>query len=160
MMHASSAWTSCNKMLLNRAARIILSANRTSRTVTLFNNLCWLPFYNGCALASRRINGTLPHYLNTSLRKNSDNHARITRNCNLNLLSPLHKNISEGGRTFLVRTAKDWNNLPRTLRAKKTSKSFKPELWKVLLNSQKIKGSFDINQWHHFVLMSINSHCP
>ena len=82
------------------AARIILSAPRTSqRTVTLFNNkiyLWWLPFYNRCALVFRRINGTLPHYLNTSLRKNSDNNARITRNCNLNLLSPLHKNISEG----------------------------------------------------------------
>ena len=30
--------------------------------------------------------------------------------CNLNLLSLLHKNILEGGRTFAVRTAKDWNN--------------------------------------------------
>ena len=45
-MYASSVWTSCNKMLLERvlrtqkrAARIILSAPRTSRTVTLFNNL-------------------------------------------------------------------------------------------------------------------------
>ena len=153
------------------AARIILSAPRTSqRTVTLFNNkiyLWWLPFYNRCALAFRRINGTLPHYLNTSLRKNSDNNARITRNCNLNLLSPLHKNTavfrvvtqrsngslrtadkrrpemrlrfagykngcvadySEGGRIFAVWTAKDWNNLPRTLRTKKTLKSFKSEL--------------------------------
>ena len=44
-----------------------------------------------------RITGTLPHYLNTSLRKKLDNHARITRNCNLNLLAPIHKNISEGG---------------------------------------------------------------
>ena len=44
-----------------------------------------------------------------------------------------------------MRTAKDWNNLPRTVRTKKTLKSFKSELWKVLLNSQKIKGSFEIN---------------
>ena len=43
MMYASSVWTSCSKMLLERvlrmhkrAAHIILSAPRTSRTVTLF----------------------------------------------------------------------------------------------------------------------------
>ena len=140
MMYASSVWTSRNKMLLERvlrmqkgAARITLSVTRTSRTVTLFNNLNWLPFYNEaninrCALAFKRINGTLPSYLNTSLRKTSDNLATITRNCNLNLLSPLHKNIVEGGRTFAVRTAKDLNNLPRVLRTRKTLKSFKSEL--------------------------------
>ena len=81
MMYASSVWTSCKKMALEkdlrmrkRAARIILEAQRTSRTVTLFNNLSWIPFYNEvcinrCALACKRINGTLPDYLNASLRK-------------------------------------------------------------------------------------------
>ena len=140
MTYASSVWTSRNKMLLERvlrmqkgAVRITLSVPRTSRTVILFNNLSWLPFYNEaninrCALAFKRINGTLPSYLNTSLRKTSDNLATITRNCNLNLLSPLHKNIVEGGRTFAVRTAKDLNNLPRILRTRKPLKSFKSEL--------------------------------
>ena len=133
-----------------RAARIILEAQRTSRTVTLFNILRWIPFYNEayikrCELAYKRIHGTLPDYLNASLRKNSDAHSRITRNCNLNLLCPLYKNISEGGRTFAVRTVKDWNNLPRSLKTSKSLKSFKAELWKTLLNSQKTKGSFDIN---------------
>lgn len=133
-----------------RAARIILEAQRTSRTVTLFNNLSWIPFYNEayikrCELAYKRINGTLPNYLNTSLRKNFDVHQRTTRNCNLNLLCPLHKNISEGGRTFAVRTVKDWNNLPRSLKTSKSLKSFKAELWKRVLNSQKTRGSFDIN---------------
>ena len=81
-MYASSVWTLYNKMLLERvlrmqkrAARIILSVPRTSRSVTLFNNLSWLPYYNEAyinpvrCLAFKRINGTLPHYLNTSLRK-------------------------------------------------------------------------------------------
>ena len=157
-MYASSVWASCNKMLLERvlrlqkrAAHIIQNAPSTSRTVTLFNHLNWLPFYNEayinrCALAYKRINGTLPQYLITSLRKHSDNHSRNTRNCNLNLLCPLHKNISEGGCTFAVRTIKDWNNLPRSFRTKESLKSFKTELLKVLLNSQKIKGSFDINK--------------
>ena len=71
MMYAGSEGRWCHKMLLERvlrtrkrAARIILSAPRTSRTVTLFNNLSCLPFYNEayinrCALAFKRINGTV-----------------------------------------------------------------------------------------------------
>ena len=48
----------------NGRARIILSAPRISQTVTLFNNLSFLPFYNEayinrCALAFKRINGTV-----------------------------------------------------------------------------------------------------
>ena len=48
----------------NGRARIILSAPRISQTVTLFNNLSCLPFYNEayinrCALAFKRINGTV-----------------------------------------------------------------------------------------------------
>ena len=120
MMYASTVWTSCNKEVLERvlrmqkrAARIILEAQRTSRTVTLFNNLSWIPFYNEacikhCKLAFKRINGSqLPDYLNASLRKNSDVHSRNTRNYNVNLLSPLHRNISEGGRTFAVTKNKE-----------------------------------------------------
>ena len=110
-----------------------------------------IPLYiKRCELAFWRINDTLPDYLNASLRKNSDAHSRTTRNhCNLNLLRPLHKNISMGTRTFAVRTVKDWNSLPRSLKANKSLKSFKAELWKTLLNSQKTKGSFDITSWQY-----------
>ena len=112
-MYASQVWTLCNKEALERvihmqkrAARIILEARRTSWTVTLFNNLSWVPFYNEayikrCELAYKGTNATLPEYLNAPLRKNSDAHPRITRNCNLKLFCPLHKNISEGGRKGL-----------------------------------------------------------
>ena len=137
IMYASSVWTSCNKEAVDRVlgmqkrtARIIFEAQRTSRTVTLFNNLSWIPFYNEAyikryELAYKRINGTLPDYLNASLRKNSDAHSRITRNCNVNLLWPLHRNISEGGRTFAIRTVKHWNNLLRPPKTKKSLKSYK-----------------------------------
>ena len=158
MVYASTLWTSCNKEVLERVlrmqkrtARIILEAQRTSRTVTLFSDLSWIPFYNEahikrCELAFKRINGSqLPKYLSASLRKNSDVHSRNTRNCDVNLLCPLHKNISEGGRTFAVRTVKDWNNLPRSRKTRRSLKSFKAELWKITLNSQKSKGSFDLS---------------
>ena len=52
-MYASTVWTSCNKEALERvlrmqkrAARIILAAQRTNRSVTLFHGLNWIPFYN------------------------------------------------------------------------------------------------------------------
>ena len=50
--------------MLKRATRIILSAPRTSRTVTLFNNLSWLPFtmkHTSIAvrLLSKKMNGTI-----------------------------------------------------------------------------------------------------
>ena len=152
MMYASTVWASCNKEVLERvlrrkqkrSARIILEAQRTSRkTVTLFNNLSWIPFYNEAyikryELAFKRINGSqLPDYLSASLRKNSDVHSRNTKNCNVNFLCPLHRNTWKRGRNFAVRTVKDWNNLPRSLKTKKSLKSFKAELWKILLNSQK-----------------------
>ena len=54
-------------------------------------------------------------------------------------------NITDGGRTFVVRAVKDWNNLPRSLKTNKSLKSLQAELWKILLNSQKTKGSLDIN---------------
>jgi hypothetical protein len=132
-----------------RAACIILEAHRTTRTVTMFNNLNWIPFYNEayinrCALAYKKVNGILPNYINASLRTNSDAHSRNTRYCNLNLLCPLYRNTSEGGRTFTVRTVKDWNKGSKSIRTKTSLKSFKTELLKSILNSQKTKGSFEI----------------
>ena len=39
------------------------------------------------------------------------------------LLCPSHRNTSEGGHTFAMRTEKDWNNLPQSLKTKKSLKS-------------------------------------
>ena len=81
MMYAGSVGRSCHKMLLERVlrmqkrtARIILSTPRTSRTVTLFNNLSWLSFYNEayinrCALAFMEPSASLfKHILKKKLR--------------------------------------------------------------------------------------------
>ena len=144
MMFASIVWTSCNKEALERvykrAPRIIVEAQLTSRTVTFFNILSWIPFYNEanikrCELAHKWIDGTQSTGLfkHTSKKKlNSDAHARVTRYCNINLQCLLHRNISEDGRTFSVKTVKDWNNLPPSLKTKNSLKSFKAELWKIM----------------------------
>ena len=47
----------------NRAVRIILDAERTTRTLTMFNALNWMPFFieayiSRCSIASKGIEGT------------------------------------------------------------------------------------------------------
>ena len=87
----SPIWSSCNKELLERvlrmqkrAARIILDAERTTRTLTMFNELNWIPFFieayiSRCSIAFKRIEGTTPDYINSILKTNSEIHNRSTR---------------------------------------------------------------------------------
>ena len=50
MLYLSPIWSSCSKKLLERvlrikrAARIVLNAERTTRTLTMLNELNWIPF--------------------------------------------------------------------------------------------------------------------
>ena len=55
-----------------------------SHSITFFNELAWVPFYTEpyvkrCALACKRLDETLPSYLNDFLKTNSDVHSRSTR---------------------------------------------------------------------------------
>ena len=59
----------------------------------------------------KRLNGNTPKYLDILLNRNSDVHNWNTRFSNVNLVCPLFKKSTEGGRTFPVRTIRDWNNL-------------------------------------------------
>ena len=69
--------------------------------------------------AYKRINGTLPDYLNVSLRKKTPMLTQESREIEVYIYgSPFRRDISEGGRPFAVRTVKDWNNLPLSLKIK------------------------------------------
>ena len=71
--YASVVWSCCDKeslkrvlKLQKRAARVILSVDRESPSVHLFNKLKWIPFYeenkiNCCSLIFKLIQGTLPN---------------------------------------------------------------------------------------------------
>ena len=154
MLYGAPIWsygnTELEKRVLNlqkSAARIILGAERSSRSVTMFNSLDWLPFYidshiNRCALVFKRTKGLLPSYLNDILKLNSDIHSRNTRFSKLNLMCPFHKKITEGGRSFIVRSIKDWNALDKSLKQALTIKSFKSKLFNKLLNKQKSELRF------------------
>ena len=111
-----------------RAARIILDAERTTRTLTMFNELSWIPFFikahiSRCSIAFKRIEGTTPDYINSLLKTNSEIHNQSTRFANLNFHCPVFKKNTERGRTFSVRTIRNWNELSMDVKKVKNVKS-------------------------------------
>jgi len=153
-LYGSSVWSSMSKANLDsflrlqkRAARVILNVPFNSRSVDLFNTLNWIPFYreshiNRYALIYKRLQGNTPNYLNKPLVINSNMHMRNTRYCNLNLFCPRYSYATEGGRSFTVRSIRDWNSLPRSLRILDSYSCFKTRLFKKFLVTQKKDLSF------------------
>ena len=124
MSCASVIWSSCNKeqlyrvlKLQKRAARVILYAYHQASAIALFNKLSWIPFYeqsriDKCSIIYKRINRTLPIYLNDYIIINNNRHVRSTRYANINVVCPKYRRETEGGRTFSVSAAKLWNSVP------------------------------------------------
>ena len=151
MMYASMVWDNCSSdcvqrilKLQKRAARIILDADRTTPSITLFNTLNWLPFTRQSqikrnTLVYKRINTSVntPNYIDRLLLRNSDIHQRETRYSNMNLMCPSFTRKTEGGRTFTVRSSVEWNNIDMDIRKKNTVASFKYNLYKSYLDEQK-----------------------
>ena len=96
-------------------------ADRQASAVDLFNKLSWIPFYeqsriDKCSIIYKRINGTLPTYLNDHIIINNNRHARNTRYANINIVCPKYRRETEGGRTFSVYAAKLWNSVQLDIR--------------------------------------------
>ena len=154
ILYGANIWTSTSKGNINsifklqkRAARIILDAEPRSRSVSLFNLLNWIPFYHEsyairCSLLLKRILGMTPVYLKQMLKLNSDTHNRSTRFSNLNFNCPRYKNETEGGRTFTVRSIKEWNNLDKNLKELKSAKALKKKVINNLLSKQNSNMNF------------------
>ena len=138
LLYGSMIWDSCNVehlqsilKLQKRAARIILDAERLTPSVVLFNNLNWLP------LLKQVHNYITPIYLNSLLVRNSEIHNRATRHSNINLVCPKYKRKTKGGRTFTIRTIKDWNCMNANIRNNGSQASFKHNIFKSFLAEQK-----------------------
>ena len=149
LLYGSMIWDSCNVKhlqsilkLQKRAACIILDAERFTPSVILFNNLNWLPsteqsLIKRCAQVYKRVhNYIMPSYLNNLLVRNSEIHNRATRHSNINLMCPKYKRKS-GGRTFTIRTIKDWNCMNADIRNNGSLASFKHNVFKSFLAEQK-----------------------
>ena len=118
--------------------------DKKTPSINLFNTLNWLPFYKESTikrniLVFKRINSKyyVPEYLRSSLVRNCDLRNRVTRYSSLNLVCAKYKRETEGGRTFVVRTAKEWNALDIPLRSQNSVAKFKRELYAQLLQEQK-----------------------
>ena len=151
ILYGANIWTSTSKGNINRifklqkrAARISLDAESRSRSVPLFNSLNWIPFYHEsyalrCSLLLKRILGKTPVYLKQMLKLNSDTHIRNTRFSNLNFNCPRYKNETENGRTFTVRSIKEWN---KDLKELKKAKALKNRVRNNLLSKQNSNTNF------------------
>ena len=91
MSYANVVWANCDTesiyrvlRLQKRAACVISYADCMTPSVTLFNKLGWIPFYeqhkiDNCIIMYKRINGYLPNYLNEHLILNNKWHSHNTR---------------------------------------------------------------------------------
>ena len=151
LMYGSMIWDGCSGVSLQRilklqkrAARIILKADRSTPSISLFNSLNWLPFtkqslIERCTLAFKRVHSEYytPGYIDRILVRNSKIHNRETRFSSLNLMCPQYKRETEGRRTFAARTIKKWNAIDTSIRALESVNSFKYNLKKTFLTQQK-----------------------
>ena len=134
----------CHSLFFSKALSQLPSLN-------LFNKLNWLPISKQSCIKRnmivfKRINSnySIPDYLNTFLVKNSDIHTRTTRYSQLNMMCPKYKRSTEGGRSFSVRTIKEWNNIDLNIRTLKSVSAFKKKLWRNMLSNQKAAKRIDI----------------
>ena len=81
----------------------------------MFNELNWIPFFIGTYVEIfypyKRLEGTTPDYINSISKKNSEIHDSSTRFLNLHFHCPSFKKNTEVGRTFSMRTIRNWNGL-------------------------------------------------
>ena len=107
---------------------------REERTVTIFNKLNWIPFYdetniNKCCMVYKCLQGIAPAYLVNRLSKVSEVSSRSTRYSDINLRCPRYTRETEGEKTFISTASKLWNSLPVHIRRSPNLISFKRELF-------------------------------
>ena len=114
--------------LQKRAASVILNVGlREERTITIFNKLNWIPFYdetniNECCIVYKCLQGIAPAYLANRLSKVSEISSWCTRYLDINLRCHI-------GKTFMFAASKLWNSLPVHIRRSPNLISFKRELF-------------------------------
>ena len=142
LMYGSVVWTKTSNenirrafRLQKRAARVILNVGlREEQTVTIFNKLNWIPFYdetniNKCCIVYKCLQGMAPAYLVNRLSKVSEISSRSTRYSDINLRCPRYTRETEGGKTFISTASKLWNSLPVHISRSPNLISFKRELF-------------------------------
>ena len=121
--------------VLNAAARLVFSANRSAHATSLLQELYWLRVperiqFRLCVLTYRCLNGTAPQYLGECiLPASSRSSGRQLRSTELiSLLVPSTCRTTIGDRAFPVAAARAWNSLSPRVRAASSIVSFRREL--------------------------------
>ena len=127
--NASSVWSNCSmtnqyhlQVLHNRLARTILSADIRTPIDDMLTCLNWIRLCNRWTnqmliLTFKCIKYWCPNYLCNQFSFVHDSHDHLTRSHTSNTLNVSKCNSNSGKRTFGVRAATLWNNLPASIRA-------------------------------------------
>ena len=91
---------------------------------------------SSCSLVFKLIQCTLPIYLNEDFTVNNQVHTRNTRCAKLSLFCPKYISEAEGGKSFLVRGWKLWNNLCLELPRKNSFPAFNKTLFNLIFNEK------------------------
>ena len=92
----------------------------------------------------KRVNGSLPNYLNEDLVINNTQHNRSTRYASYNSICPYYKRETEGSLSFVVSATRLWNNVPLNIRKSDSVKSLKTHLFKTIFAAQQHLDRFRI----------------
>ena len=146
MSYADVIWSSCDKeplyrvlKLQKRASRIISYSDHLTPSLTL--SISWDGYLfmnskiNKCVIFQKRVNGSLPNYLNEHLTINNTQHNGSTRYASHNSICPYYKRETEGGRSFAVSATRLWNNVPLNIRKSDSVESLKTHLFQNNLRS-------------------------
>ena len=140
-------WGRCSKQntlrilkLQKRAARIILKADITTPSKTLFSELNWLTFpkrvqYHTCTMVYKALNVLAPEYISDILIKLSESHMRNLRSVDYDLLRVPSSRTSYYENSFTISSAKLWNELPLDIRNISALNTFKNTLKAHLLKN-------------------------
>ena len=159
-MYGSVVWSSYSKenldrilKLRKRAARIILSAEKTTCSTTLFNGLNWISFtdepFIRSAIVYKRVDVLYIIAPNISTLSwwgipmfIAERHVFAWQ---IYIMPSIYNRITEGGRTFAVRTTKDWNSIDINIRKADSLNNFKKKLHvQNILSAQKISSLWDV----------------
>ena len=135
-------WDCCNlnvkkklQSVQNRCARRILNQLPGTSSAPLFRKLGWIRLdqkrrLHKCVLLHKVMNGKGPRILLDMLSPLMEHEGRaiVTRGSTNEHLSVPHFNTDYLKKSFIVDTAKSWNNIPLELRHIKNSSTFKNRL--------------------------------
>ena len=119
-------------------------------SVALFNKLGWIPFYeqhkiDKCTIMYKRINGTLPNYLNEHLILNNKRHSRNTRYSSTNARFVLNiKEKQKEDALSLFRQQDCENSTPIEIRKLNSVACFKKNMFAKIFKEQQFL--------HHFII--------